>query len=163
MSIQDRVQHLEDAESVEHAKLRQMMALDAVVNDRASITALENELTPDFQWRSGQFGHYAGRAAFRSFVDLYAQRVTFSLHFLSGSATRISPDRSRAEGKWVVWQPFTLERVPWLLAGRFHDTFTRQGERWLISASELTVEILSPWTTGWGENRISNDWVWPTR
>lgn len=157
MDVHDRVQLLEDAQSVEHVKFRQMRAFDAMVNDGASSAALEHELSPEFKWRSEEYGHYSGRDKFMDFVAIYMQRVSFSLHFLSGSTTHISSDRSRAEGRWVVWQPFTTGGTPWLLAGRFHDEFIRHGESWLLSVSQLKVEILSPWTTGWGERRISND------
>lgn len=158
--IQNRVQRLEDAASIENAKLRQMMAFDAVINDGASITALEAELSTDFEWRCEQFGSFSGLAAFRKFVERYAQRVSLSVNFLSGSTTEIAEGRSRASGKWVVFQPFTLDGDPWLLAGRSKDTFSRQGESWRVATTELSVEILSPWTADWGKNPVSKEWIW---
>lgn len=160
MTINDRVQHLEDAASIEKAKLRQMMAFDAVINDGASMTGLKAELTADFEWRCEQLGSFSGIAEFTTFVEQYAQRVSLSVTFLSGSTTEIAADRSRAFGKWVVFQPFTLDGEPWLLAGRFQDTFSRQDDRWQIAATELTVEILSPWAADWGQDPISKDWTW---
>ena len=160
MTIQDRVQHLEDAATIEKVKLRQMMAFDAVINDNASVAPIEAELASDFVWRCEQLGSFSGIAEFTKFVERYAQRVSLSVNFLSGSTTQIAADRSRASGSWVVFQPFTLDGEPWLLAGRFRDTFSRQDERWQIATTELTVEILSPWAADWGRDPISKDWTW---
>jgi hypothetical protein len=84
--------------------------------------------------------------------------VDFSLQFLTGSVSSVDVQRGHAVGDWVVWHPFALGGEPWIMAGRSHDEFEQRGDRWLLSATSLAVEVIAPWSTGWGQDRISPQW-----
>jgi hypothetical protein len=160
MTLDTRVRILEDTAEIVETKTTLIRAFDAVVNTGGEISDIIALTTSDVVWQCERFGTYRGHGDVSTFIGHYASRVSLSLQFLSGHTVELGLSGDRATGRWTGWQPFTFESVPWVLAGRFEDSFVRQQDRWKISGINLHVEILAPWRDGWAPHRISP--AWPT-
>lgn len=159
--VETRVQMLEEVREIDALKNRHVHQLDKAVSGQAG--ALEgalNHVSPELVWECTHFGRFSGRSQYERFLHQYLERVSLSFHLLTGSVCSLSTDMQAAEGRWAVWQPFTLDGEAWVLAGEFQDRFTKVGADWRISSSRLDVSVLVPWRSGWGSEAISGNWKW---
>jgi len=156
--LEDRICELEDIDAILQAKARFVERFDEIVNARSTFVSLDELTTEDVVWESGHFGVARGRHQFHELLERYRSRVKFSLQFLAGHDVQVQGGRESALGDWTVWQPLTLDRQPWIMAGRFHDSFVRCDEQWRINHVRLTEAVLAPWDTGWHEPLVSPEW-----
>ena len=159
-SIEQRIDALEDAAAIEKIKTRLVGAIDHAVRGDEAVDAVRPSITAGYTWTSAPFEDVQGAAGFVDLVCRYAERVSFSLQFLSGAIVDLAQEEGRASGQWTVWQPFTLEHEAWVLAGRSHDSFVRSDDGWKVTKTLLEVDILAPWTEAWGTSLISPKWNW---
>jgi hypothetical protein len=153
-----RISALEDAYEIEKLMNLHVRHFDSLVNGRAD--GLDPSLyLREFRWDCKPFGSCDGFDAYARFVEAYSQRVSFSLQLLAPLGTDIDVARAGATGRWGVWQPFTLEGKPWVLAGQFENSFVRE-DSWRLASIDLRVDILTPWSAGWGDERIYREWNW---
>jgi hypothetical protein len=157
-NLDDRISALEDAHAIETTMNLHVRNFDSVVNGRASgldVSIYDERL----QWQCETFRACDGVQDFARFVSEYADRVSFSLQLLTPLGLDIQTDRSGGTGTWGVWQPFTLDGEPWVLAGRYENRVVRK-HSWVLTTIELKVDILASWSDGWGEEKISPKWNW---
>jgi hypothetical protein len=153
-----RISALEDAYEIERLMNLHIRNFDSFVNGRAD--DLEPSLySQEFSWECKLFGRYHGFDDFLRLVRAYSRRVSFSLQLLAPLGTDIDISRANAMGRWGVWQPFALEGEPWVLAGHYENNFVRK-DSWRLARIGLHVDILTPWSVGWGDERISTRWAW---
>ncbi|ERK99734.1 TPA: nuclear transport factor 2 family protein [Pseudomonas aeruginosa] len=161
MELSKRIEALEHIRSISRVKTISLQKIDNAINDNIALEEVLRLTTEDYEWQCQQFEAVQGKLEFKEFLSRYSNRVSFSMHFLSGYDITLDDDHCNARGEWVIWQPFTIEETAWILAGRSVDTFTLDSQQWKISRTQLIVEILTPWTDTWGEELVSSKWRWP--
>jgi SnoaL-like domain len=157
-----RIQRLEDIENIRRLKALYATYFDEALNGGAEFPPriLLDQFTLDAVWESSSFGRFTGRDGIRGFLEDYRSRVSFCLHYILGHAIDIDEDRNAAKGRWITWEPMTLDGIAVLLAGHYTDEFQRSGEQWLFKSVRLDVAFLVPYDRGWAEQRIMPEWKW---
>lgn len=160
--VERRIQQLEDIENVRRSKALYAIHFDEVVNgaDDRSSRALLAQFTPDATWECDCFGRFRGRDEIGGFLEEYRRRVSFCLHYILGHVVTVAPDRATAHGRWITWEPMTVEGRAVLLAGHYEDELERAGQTWLFRTVRLEVAILTAYDQGWGRERIMADLTW---
>jgi hypothetical protein len=151
-----RVAALEGAEAIRALKARYAELVDARYTAEGprpagELAALADQIaalfTEDAVWDAGSgLGTCRGRAAIRE--RMLAPTLLFSRHYFVNPA--IEMDGHRARARWELLAPCTLRdgRPAWM-AGVEHDTYAREGDRWLHREMKLTVHFLAPYDRGW--------------
>jgi hypothetical protein len=157
-----RKQRLEDIESIRQLKALYATHFDEALNGGGDFPPklLLDQFAPDAVWESSCFGHFTGHEGIRGFLEDYRSRVSFCLHYILGHAIDVTEDRSAATGRWITWEPMTLDGIAVLLAGHYNDEFQRSGGQWLFKSVRLDVAFLVPYDRGWADHRIMPEWKW---
>ena len=157
-----RIQRLEDIENIRRLKAMYATYFDEALNGGGEFPPriLLDQFTPDAVWESSSFGQFTGHDRIRGFLEDYRSRVSFCLHYILGHTIDVDEDRNTAAGRWITWEPMTLDGIAVLLAGHYSDEFQRFGEQWLFKSIRLDVAFLVPYDRGWAEQRIMPEWKW---
>jgi len=151
-----RVAALEGAEAIRALKARYAELVDARYTAAGprppdELAALADQIaalfTEDAAWDAGSgLGVCRGRAAIRE--RMLAPTLLFSRHYFVNPVIEVHGDRAQA--RWELLAPCTLRdgRPAWM-AGAEHDTYAREGDRWLHREMKLTVHFLAPHDRGW--------------
>jgi hypothetical protein len=71
-----------------------------------------------------------------------------------GHAIDLAPSGHEASGTWYLWMPATLNgRAVWL-AATYHDRYRKVGGQWLFSQMQVNVAFVTPYETGWVQERV---------
>ena len=151
-----RVATLEGAEAIRMLKARYAELVDARYTAAGprppdELAALADQIaglfTEDAVWDAGSgLGVCRGRTAIRE--RMLAPTLLFSRHYFVNPVIEVHGDRAQA--RWELLAPCTLRdgRPAWM-AGVEHDTYAREGDRWLHREMKLTVHFLAPHDRGW--------------
>lgn len=148
------IRWLADVEAIKQLKHRYCSYCD----DSYDADKLTSLFTDDAVWDGGPIGTHHGREAIRAFFKGSSKRVSFALHMVMNPVIEVKDDR--ASGNWYLWQPLVYafkdgEQAYWL-SGRYDDRYLRQADGWKFERVALTLKILTPYTKGFGEERITN-------
>lgn len=160
LALAPRLARLEARAAIRDAKTQSVFAVDQAVSAGGDSAAVRQYVTDGYRWSASAFGTFEGVEAYIDFVGAMSHRLTYSVHFLSGPAIELDLEAGTATGKWAVWQPLTREGESWILMGHTVDQFIRHEQRWLLDRTDLDVEVLAPWGTGWGAEPIAARWRW---
>jgi ketosteroid isomerase-like protein len=151
-TLEERVQRLEDIEDIRRLKIRYAELCDAHYDDPDGLAAL---FTDDAVWDGGSdFGVYQGKQAIRAFFAGVSKQITFALHYMIGHAIDIAPSGHEASGTCYLWMPATLNgRAVWL-AATYDNRYRKVGGQWLFSQVKVTVAFMTPYETGWVQERV---------
>jgi hypothetical protein len=151
-TLEERVQRLEDLEDIRRLKIRYAGLCDAHYDDPDGLAAL---FTDDAVWDGGSdFGVYHGKQAIRAFFAGLSNQLTFALHYMVGHAIDIAPSGHEASGTWYLFEPGTLNgRAVWI-AATYHDRYRKVGGQWLFSQMQVNVAFVTPYETGWVQERV---------
>lgn len=149
MSMEERVARLEDLERIRALKHRY-----AELADRQDVDALVALFTPEAVWDGGEwFGTHRGREEIRRFLRETWRSLTWAMHLVCNGEIDVEPAGGRAQGRWSLLEPATIEgRAVWI-AGRYRDRYQKQEGAWLISSCELVPEFITPFEAGWVKDR----------
>jgi hypothetical protein len=71
-----------------------------------------------------------------------------------GHAIDIAPSGHEASGTCYLWMPATLNgRAVWL-AATYDNRYRKVGGQWLFSQVKVTVAFMTPYETGWVQERV---------
>ncbi len=159
-SVLPRVANLEDINAIERCKLQLSKVVDEIVNENRSVGDIKPFAIDDYSWSCSQFVNAKGIDEYKRFLENCRKRVSFALTFVTGGIIDVNTKRTQAQGKWSVWQPFSMGEAAWVLVGRSYDTFVRRGGEWKVQTTKWDVAVLAPWVEDWGSVRISPSWKW---
>ncbi len=151
--LEQRIQRLEDIESIRALKARYCLFCD----DNYNVEGLASVFTEGAQWDGGNtFGRADGRDAIRRHFEGASKRVSIARHQVMNPIIEIDGDT--ATGHWLLFQPCTNagpdgEEAVWL-AATYADTYERASEAidgWLISSTLIDVAFFSRFDQGWVE------------
>jgi hypothetical protein len=149
LTLEQRVQRLEDAEAIKRLK-HQYMEYGNVYDADGFITLL----TPDTVWDGGEaFGRHEGLEAVAKMVRDAGTQISFSAHFVMNEM--IGVDGDRATGKWWLLMPCTVKsdgggEARWIIAA-YDDEYAKVDGRWLVKTTNLDVKVFAPHSKGWAE------------
>jgi hypothetical protein len=157
--LANRVQALEDAESIRRLKARYAELVDARYAKGAPkpddqlaplAEAIAALFTSDAVWDGGALGVCSGRDAIRD--RMATPTLHFSRHYFVNPD--ITVDGDRAHARWELLAPCTSrDDQPMWMAGVEADEYERVGGIWLHARMQLTVHFFAPHERGWARRR----------
>jgi len=151
-SLEERLQVLEDVESIKKLKARYTLAVDA--RDTEGVVSL---FTADAVWDGGSFGRYEGADAIRAFFRAVPEQLSFFVHYVSNPLIEV--DGNRATGSWYLLEPCTFakgDRAVWGSA-RYDERYRRVGGDWKFEEMRLVSLFWTPYEAGWVKQRFIQD------
>ena len=159
LSLEQRLQRLEDFEAIRQLKGYYAWACDAKFDDQHQtlpqdqIDALIRPMvdavfTEDAQWTTGPAtGVFTGREAI--YARLRESSWTFAMHYYMNPLIRLDGDRATAT--WMLWEPCThrdRNEAMWMSA-LTDDEYVRTPEGWRISKYTYRAKFLTPFDKPW--------------
>ena len=136
-----RVKALEDERDIRDLLIRYAQCLDN--RDFAGYAAL---FTEDGRWY-GRAGDVNGRAAIEAMlVEAFGPTPqgfanTNNFHLMTNFLIEVVGDAARADSRISYFARGENNRPMPMLAGRYEDTFRREGGRWLFASRQVIAEI----------------------
>lgn len=152
--LQHRVAALEARRHIERVRFESAAAFDDLEHPDQSMQRIMAAVSSDYQLSSSHGIEVTGKEDLRLQLLSYRRAVSYVITLLTGGVRELDLAGGTAHGEWVVWQPFTIRDEAWMMAGRSHDTFLLEQEKWVLNSSRLDVEILVPWRESWDVNRV---------
>ena len=146
MTLEQRVQRLEDIEAIKQLKADYCAACD----DDYEPDVLAELFCEDAVWDGHAFGRYEGRQAIRDFFAGASKMLTFASHNVMNPVIQVDGDR--ALGRWYLIQPCTTgdNQALWLCA-TYRDQYRREPDRWRFQHVDIEIRFLSPHEDGWAK------------
>ncbi len=147
MTIEARLQRLEDIEAIQQLKYRYA----ALCDQDYEADGLAELFTQDAIWDGGSMGLNEGREAIRTFFRATPAVMPFAIHHVINPAIQVDGDQ--ATGCWYLWQPCVVaegNQAVWM-AGRYDDQYRREEGGWRFSHVKIELRMLSPYEDGWAK------------
>jgi ketosteroid isomerase-like protein len=122
-----QLRRLLDKEEIQHVLLEYGRSLDA--RDFAAYSSL---FAADGEWQGG-FGTVKGPANIKAFMEKNmgtGANATKNYHLLSNFVINVNGDTATAWSRWAFVQPQNSGGATIAQAGRYDDTFVREGGAW---------------------------------
>ncbi len=151
-SLEERIQILEDIESIKKLKASYCYWADAgTAGDASAMERLVDHFTDDEPWADfGAFGLHKGKEAVGAFYkEVVPSTLSYSAHMVANPVIEVAGDR--AKGRWYVDVPCTLrgaERALWLQA-KYDEEYVREGGKWKWQSITAKFDFISPFDEGW--------------
>ena len=151
-TVEERIQVLEDMESIKKLKASYCSWVDAgVAGDASKMDELVSHFTDDEPWADfGAFGVHKGKEAVAGFFkEVVVSTLSYSAHMVSNPSIEV--DLKKARGSWYVDVPCTLrgaERPMWLQA-RYEEEYVKQGDQWKWKSITTRFDFITPYDEGW--------------
>lgn len=136
-SLEQRVQRLEDIESIRRLKFRQMTALDA--GDPVGVSEVYTE---DALWEGGG-ERRDGRAVIREVMTRNMGRTRWFFHVVENAEIDVEPDGQHARATWKLLEWYLSQGKRFWMLGRFEDRYRKEDDQWLIEYSHWSREVLA--------------------
>lgn len=162
LTIEQRLQILEDVEAIKRLKASYAHAADAKytgdhrkkpqaeIDHYARIQA--DLFTEDAVWDGRpQWEHSVGREAF--YAVARTSVWSMATHYFTMPDIEVEGDH--ASGTWYLWQTGTMEATnrAMIMAAVTRDTYRKIAGRWLIAKTVFTLKYLTPIDIPWSETR----------
>ena len=154
--IAERLQILEDVESIRKLKASYCYLVDAAVagdSDRWDefMTHFVEDSWVDFDL----FGRHEGREAVATFYrDVVGAALYFSAHMVSNPLIEV--DGADAKGRWYVHVPFTArnrDEAGWL-QGKYEEEYVKVNGEWKWKSITTKFDFITPYDQGWVKARL---------
>jgi uncharacterized protein (TIGR02246 family) len=148
MSIEQRLQALEDVQAIAELKAAYCNAADGgwdrPTHDGAKVAAL---FTEDGVWDAGGTGVGRGRDGIRELFDKF-KAAPLAFHRISNPIIKVTGDT--ATGEWHVLVPITFtEERSVFIGGIYNDQFVRTRDGWRFKLLKFTRAFTSENPQGW--------------
>lgn len=154
LSLETRIQRLEDIEAIRNLKARYCLACD----DNYNPEDLAPLFAEDAVWDGGILGLAEGRTAINEFFTAASAKVPFALHYVTNPI--IEANGNEATGNWLLWEPMTFTTDSGNLgiwhSASYNDTYVKVDGQWLFKHVKINIELLSPVGNNFGETPIIN-------
>ena len=151
-TVEERIQTLEDMESIKKLKASYCYWVDAgIAGDASQMDELIAHFTDDEPWADfGPFGVHKGKEAVAAFFrEVVAGTLSYSAHMVSNPIIEV--DGSKGKGRWYVDVPCTLrgaERPLWLQA-QYEEEYVKEGGEWKWKSITARFDFITPFDEGW--------------
>jgi ketosteroid isomerase-like protein len=154
MTIEKRVQILEDIEAIKTVKGKYALYADPQTNAEG----MASLYTEDGECVVERFGTFKGREEIRAFLS--EENFTWMFHCIMPQTIEVHADGVTADAVFYLWELANHpnrdgggDTAVWI-AGKYNDTFKKVGGAWFIARSELKLEMISPYEKGWVKQRF---------
>lgn len=151
MTLEARIQRLEDIEELKQLKIRYA----AYCDDDYNADGLVPLFTESAIWDGGPMGRFEGHDALRTFFSSADQTVPFAIHHVTNPLIEVEGDR--ATGRWYLWQPCTFGGSDggtgdglWM-AAQYDDIYRREDGVCRFEHVVINLRMLSPYEAGWAK------------
>lgn len=147
MSIEQRLQRMEDIEEIKQVIARYAKAADS--NGEPALMAAV--LTEDAVWNCEQVGRWDGRDAIVAGLrEVCTTRLPWALHYMTQPIIEVAADGQSANGEYYLWE--LAKAIPegggesedtWI-GGWYESKFRKEGGKWYFNRIELFLKLMSP-------------------
>jgi ketosteroid isomerase-like protein len=149
--MEQRLQALEDAETIRNLKARYA----ALCDDQYNADGIAALFTEDAVWDSPGLARCQGREAIRAFFQGASTIFSFAIHYsLNG---HIEIDGDTAQARWYLFMPCTVaegNRAMWR-AGIDHERYARVNGVWMFSHKRSEPLMNTSFESGWAAARFA--------
>jgi uncharacterized protein (TIGR02246 family) len=156
LTLEERVQRLEDYEEIRQLMVRYAAAMD----NNFDAGAIASLFTENAAWTISPAtpvtGRHEGREAIRKFFAGLVNEYNWTMHNVGNELIRIADDGQTATGTWYLVDPCTMVRADGppegdavFITGRYDNTFVKQDGRWYFSELTAQMHQISSWEKGW--------------
>jgi len=157
--IKSGLTRLQDTDEIERLIVRYARGCDRG-NDPDLIGPL---FAKDGTWECKGFGKYFGREKLAAGLHgIAGEKIWWSLHYMISPLIDIAPDGESATAFWYLWEQATIpnseteEAEPHWIGGTYDCDISKVDGIWLFKTMELKLNMASPYSTGWVEERFLN-------
>lgn len=146
MTLEERVQRLEDIEAI-----KQLKATYCYAADEGDVDGVARLFTEDAVWEGEGMGRFEGREAIRGFFADLPKRLSFAIHQVMNPRIQVHGDI--AHGDWYLLEPNTTSRGEMAVwgAGRYRERYARVDGEWKLAELRLTPLFWTPYDEGWAK------------
>jgi hypothetical protein len=155
MTLEERVQRIEDIEEIKKLKATYCFLCDAGLDDKHVREELISHFTADarIDFGLGPASKFQGREGLEVFFgQVVPGAVSFCMHMVHNAIIEVDGDH--ATGKWYYEAPTTdagSGRAQWM-AGTYLEEYLREGGEWKFISIDTQWKYISPYDEGWAKN-----------
>ena len=147
MSVEQRLQRLEDIEAI-----KQLIARYATAADHNADPAMMAPcFTEDAVWNCEGIGRWEGRASIVSGLrEVSTTQLSWALHYMTQPIIEVADDGQSAAGEYYLWELAKAvqedggpDQDTWI-GGWYESKFRKEGDDWKFCHIELILKLLSP-------------------
>jgi ketosteroid isomerase-like protein len=147
MSVEQRLQRLEDIEAIKQLIARYMTAADHNGDPKMMAACF----TEDAVWNSEGLGHFETRDGIAQGLHETSTKVlSWALHYFTQPIIEIADDGQTATGEYYLWElakavqeDGSPDKDTWI-GGWYESKFRKEDGEWKFSHIELILKLLSP-------------------
>jgi hypothetical protein len=147
MSVEQRLQRLEDIEAIKQLIARYMTAAD----NNADPERMAPCFTADAVWNCEGIGRYESRDAIVSGLrEVSTKQLSWALHYFTQPIIEVADDGQTATGEYYLWElakavqeDGSPDQDTWI-GGWYESTFRKESGAWKFTHIELILKLLSP-------------------
>ena len=147
MSVEQRLQRLEDIEAIKQLIARYMTAAD----HNAEPEMMAPCFTEDAVWHCEGIGGYEGRDAIVSGLrEVSTERLSWALHYATQPIIEVADDGQTATGEYYLWELAKAvqedggpDKDTWV-GGWYESKFRKEGERVEVQPHRADSEAAQP-------------------
>lgn len=153
LSPEQRLQRLEDVESIKALKYQYARHLD----DGYQADPIASLFVEDGEWIiKGVGGEVRGHSAIKAHCANLRASIGWSQHNIFAPEVEINEAGDQATARFnllclltMLAAENTAESEAYVLSGQYEDHLIKREGQWLFKAMTGTIEQSSPWTQGW--------------
>jgi len=155
MTLEERVQRIEDIEEIRKLKATYCFLCDAGLEDPKIREELISHFTADarIDFGLGPASKFQGREGLEVFFgQVVPGAVSFCMHMVHNAIIEVAGDH--ATGKWYYEAPTTdatSGRAQWM-AGTYIEEYVREEGEWKFVSIDTQWKYISPYDEGWAKN-----------
>jgi hypothetical protein len=155
MTLEERVQRIEDIEEIRKLKATYCFLCDAGLDDKNIREELISHFIADarIDFGLGPASKFQGREGLEVFFgQVVPGAVSFCMHMVHNPIIEVAGDH--ATGKWYYEAPTTdagSGRAQWM-AGTYLEEYVREDGRWKFVSIDTQWKYISPYDEGWAKN-----------
>ena len=147
MSVEQRLQRLEDIEAI-----KQLIARYATAADHNADPAMMAPcFTEDAVWNCEGIGRWEGRDTIVSGLrEVSTTQLSWALHYMTQPIIEVADDGQSAAGEYYLWELAKAvqedggpDQDTWI-GGWYESKFRKEGGDWKFCHIELILKLLSP-------------------
>jgi len=153
-SLEERIQLLEDIESVKEVKCKYFYYADeAISRDFSAWKQLMDLFAEDAEGHWKDQADCSGKKELTAFFEAFSDEASFSCHTGHNEIVKVSGNK--ATGEWYLHVSLTMRKTntPVWICGHYKDSFIKENGQWYFSEINGEFYYWTPFDEGWVKRR----------
>lgn len=151
MSLEERLQRLEDVRAIEQLKYRYA----AFCDNRYDPEGIASLFTPDGRWLvDGEGGSMDGHEEIKAHFRALSGHIPWALHFITQPRVDLNDDGKTATGYFYLLCLCTIGDDAVILTLNYTNKFEKRDGTWLFTELRGSTHQVSNWDQGWVKQRF---------